>query len=310
MQEEELKENILREPGATYGSKAGLPKNYINPFEDWAFKKIFASETSKEVTKAFLNAVLAGKRKIVSIELGTNEYPGEIKSEGGVVFDFICTDVSGVKFLVEVQRQKQQFFKERSLFYASRLISDQSTKGDKEWKYNLKEVYSISLLEEFCLPDTDSDKYIHEVSLCNIETGAIFYDKLKFFYIEVMKFDKKENELETELENWLYYLKNISKMTEEPQFLKTSELKQFVYLANYANLTDEERARHRAIQKVKWDNKNVMDYAIESGIENGIENRIHKYSVGLAREFLAAGVSMAEVLKCTKLSEEEILADK
>ncbi len=315
--QEELKENILREPTATYENKVKLPKSYINPFEDWAFKKIFASEVSKEVTKAFLNAILAGKRKIVSLEFGKNEYPGEIKSERGVVLDFICTDITGTQFLVEVQRQKQLYFKERSLYYTSRLISDQALKGHKDWKYNLNEVYSISLLEDFCLPDTNSNKYIHEVSLCNIETGVVFYDKLKFIYIEVIKFDKKENELETELEKWLYYMKHISEMKEEPDFLKMPELKQFAYLAEYANLTDGERAIHRAIQKVQWDNNAIMDYAIETAVEKAVEEAVktaastaYEKSIGVARDLLADGISLVQVIKSTGLSEKEILTTK
>ena len=48
----ELLDNIVSEPGETYDSSAQF---YINPFDDWAFKRIFASEAHKEVIMAFLN---------------------------------------------------------------------------------------------------------------------------------------------------------------------------------------------------------------------------------------------------------------
>lgn len=66
--EEDLLDIVVKEPSGIYESNAiGLSETYINPFVDWAFKRIFASETSKEVVKAFLNEILAGRRKIETI---------------------------------------------------------------------------------------------------------------------------------------------------------------------------------------------------------------------------------------------------
>jgi len=160
---------------------------FINPFIDVMFKKIFASETSKEVLRAFLNEVLKGKRHIESIAYGKNEYPGDIKDEAKAVFDIVCTDPFGATFLVEVQSLEQNNFKERLLYYASRLISDQAPKGDKSWKYNIKEVYVIALMEDFCLPDSNPDLYLHDICLCNRYTGEVFYEKLDFICIEMLK---------------------------------------------------------------------------------------------------------------------------
>lgn len=319
---EELKENVVKESSIVYGKTPESPVIYINPFEDWVFKRIFASESSKEVAKAFLNVVLEGKRYIESITYGKNEYPGEIRDEGNSVFDFICKDKDGVTFLVEVQRQEQKNFKERSLFYTSRLISDQSPKGYKEWRYNLKEIYSISLLENFSLPETKPGKYLHNVSLCDTDTGSVFYNKLHFTYIEVAKFNKKEHELKTLLDEWLYALKHASTMEEVPHFLKAPQLDQFFHLARYANLTQDERNMFRTAQQVKWDEQNVRDFAIEKGIEKGIEKKIEKEiekasekvkyqnSIEIAKALLADGIPVSQIAKCTRLSEEEVAALK
>lgn len=304
---EELKENVVNESSIVYGRE--VPESlvtYINPFEDWVFKRIFASESSQDIAKAFLNVVLAGKRHIETISYGKNEYPREIRDEGNTVFDFICTDMDGATFLVEVQRQEQKYFKERSLFYTSRLISDQSPKGDKEWKYNLNEIYSVSLLEKFCLPETKADKYIHNVSLCDIDTGDIFYSKLHFIYIEIAKFNKKAQELKTVLDEWLYALKYASTMNEVPHFLKAPQLDQFFYLARYANLTPEERNMFRTAQQVKWDEQNVRDFAIEKATEKAEYRR----SIEIAKALLADGIPVGQIVKCTGLSDEEVLTLK
>lgn len=73
--EEGLLDTIVSEPSGVYESNSiGESEIYINPFEDWAFKKIFASETSKEVVKAFLNELLEGKRQIETIAYGIINY--------------------------------------------------------------------------------------------------------------------------------------------------------------------------------------------------------------------------------------------
>ena len=303
--EEDLLDIVIKEPSGLYESKTtSRSETYINPFEDWAFKRIFASETSKEMVRAFLNEVLKGIRQIETITYGKNEYPREIKDEGGAVFDFVCTDIDGTTFLVEVQRQEQRFFKERSLFYTSRLISDQAQKGNSGWKYDLKEIYSIALLEQFCLPDTAVDKYLHDVSLCYTNTGVPFYDKLHFIYIEVMKFAKKSTELVSALDEWIYALKHASKMNDEPHFLKAPGLVHFFHLAKYANLTQEERNMYRTAQQVKWDNQNVLDFQLEKAHERGIEEGV----LEIAREMKNDGVSIDRIAKYTKLSKDEIEA--
>ena len=299
MEEDQL-DIVVKEPFELYeNNRVGLSETYINPFEDWAFKRIFASEASKEVVKAFLNAVLEGTRHIETIAYYKNEYPGEIKDEAGAVFDFICTDVDGTTFLVEVQRQEQSFFKERSLFYTSRLISDQAPKGDKEWKYNLKEIYSIALLEQFCLPDTEVNMYLHNISLCNTNTGVPFYDKLHFIYIEVKKFAKERTELNSALDEWIYALKHASKMNDEPHFLKAPGLVHFFDLAKYANLTQEERNMYRTAQQVKWDNKNVMDFQLEKALE--------KQALEIANRLKEKGFSAEEIAEVTRLPVSKIM---
>ena len=174
-------DNIVKEPGVEYALKSNDNViTYVNPFRDKFFKKIFASEKNKEVLRSFLNGVLAGRRHIHTITYGKNEYPGEIDSERNAAFDVVCTDLDGTTFLIEVQRVEQEYFKDRSLFYASRLISDQAPKGKTEWEYNLQEIYVICLLADFVLPNSAVGAYEHNVTLNYKNTGVPFYDKLEF----------------------------------------------------------------------------------------------------------------------------------
>lgn len=168
--------------------KPPVTGKYIDPLVDFAFKKIFGSEPNKDLLIAFLNEVFRGRKHIVDLVYNKNEHPGELKDEGAAIFDLLCTGDKGERFLIEVQRARQGHFKERALFYTARLISDQAPKGKrKAWGYDIAEVYLIALLEDFTLEDSPANNYLHDICLCNRDTGEIFYDKLGYTYIELSK---------------------------------------------------------------------------------------------------------------------------
>jgi len=287
-----------------------MPKNkppvtgkYIDLLVDFAFKKIFGNEPNKDLLIAFLNEVFRGRKHIVDLVYNKNEHPGDIKDEGSAIFDLLCTGDNGERFLIEVQRAKQGYFKERVLFYTSRMISDQAPKGKRNaWGYNIAEVYLIALLEDFTLEDSPANTYLHDICLCNRDTGEIFYDKLGYTYIELSKFVKVDIELESDLDRWLYVLKNMSRMDKIPVYLRKPVFEKLFSIAEYTNLTKEEKTMYDSSLKYKWDNKNVLDYAVSTAEAKAR----HEEAVSIAREMKKDGLSAAQIAKFTKLSIEEI----
>src|SRR5690606_33362006 len=129
--EDELLENILREPAAVYVVETTKrATTFINPFTDFGFKRLFASEESKPLLMSMLNSLFIHEKCIVDIEYSKNEYPGEGIDEGSIVFDVHCTDINGSQYIIEIQNSYQRHFKERALFYTSRAISGQAPMGD------------------------------------------------------------------------------------------------------------------------------------------------------------------------------------
>jgi predicted transposase/invertase (TIGR01784 family) len=285
-------------------SKSLFTGKYIDPLVDFAFKKIFGSEPNKDLLIAFLNEVFRGRKVIVDLTYNKNEHHGDLKDEGGAIFDLLCTGNKGEQFLIEVQRGRQGNFKERALFYTSRLISDQAPKGRRsEWAYNLNEVYLVALLEDFTLKIGAAAEYLHEVCLCNRDTGEIFYEKLNYTYIELVNFVKKEIQLETELDKWLYVLKNMSTMDKIPVYLRKPIFEKLFNIAEYSNLTKEEKTMYDSSMKYKWDNKNVLDYALKEGMEQGG----YKKALEIARELKKEGLAVEFIAKTTELSIDEIV---
>ena len=280
---------------------------FIDPLVDFAFKKIFCSEPNKDLLIAFLNGVFRGRKHITDLKYSKNEYPGDTDAEGGAIFDLLCITDKGENFIIEVQRGKQEHFKQRTLFYTSRLISDQAPKGRRaDWGYNVTEVYLIAILEDFVLEDSPADSYIHDVSLCYNESGEIFNDQLGYTYIELRKFVKTAEELENDLDRWLYILKNMSSMDKIPVYLRKPIFEKLFNIAEYSNLTKEDRMLYDSSLKRKWDNKNVLDYAIKEGEIKGRAEGITEGKLEVAAEMRKEGMPIAQIAKITKLSIEEI----
>lgn len=312
MQTEDLTENTLSEPVVAYSRQEDKPY-FMDPLEDLGFKRLFAAEKSKELTITFLNHVLRGKREVVSLEFLKNEYPGETSEEGGAVIDMVCKDQNGARFIVEMQRNWQQNFKERSLFYASRLITEQALHGNrKQWAYALKDVYVIALLEQFTIKAGNKGKWMHDVALVNTDTGKVFSERLRFTYIELPNFNQAENQLQTDLEKWIYALKNIKHLKQIPAAFTEPQLLQFCQAARYINLTKEEQDMISAKTKARWDYYNVIDGAKiqgrEEGEARGEARGIHKKAVEAAQTLLARNIDLNIISEATGLSQEEIKA--
>lgn len=275
-----------------------MPK-YIDLLTDFAFKRTFGTDPNKDLLIAFLNEVFRGRKEIKDLVYNKNEHVGDTVYEGGVIFDLTCTGNDGERFIIEVQRGKQENFKQRALFYTSRLISEQAPKGKRsEWNYNVQEVYLVALLEDFVLEGSPETEYLHDICLCNRDTGKIFYEKLGYTYIELIKFVKTDPELETELDKWLFVLKNMSSMDKIPVYLRKPIFEKLFNIAEYGNLTKEEKMLYDTSLKQKWDNKNVLDYAVKEAK--------HQEAVAIAKEMKNDGISIAQIAKFTKLSIEEI----
>ena len=118
---------------------------YVNPFTDFGFKKIFGDEQNKEVLIAFLNSLLPEIHQIKTLEFQKNERLGLYDYERKAIYDLYCENEKGDKFIVELQKSRQTYFKDRALYYATFPIREQAEKGD--WNFKLTAVYCIAILD-------------------------------------------------------------------------------------------------------------------------------------------------------------------
>ena len=276
-----------------------IKDRYINPYTDFGFKKLFGTEMNKDLLISFINSLLHGREQISSLTYLNTEHLGTGESDRRAVFDVYCENENGEKFLVEMQRGEQQFFKDRSLYYATFPIREQALRGD--WDYELQRVYVIGILN-FSFDGTHPDKYSHEVQLREEETREVFYDKLTFIYLEMPKFNKPVEELDGMFEKWLFVLKNLSRLLERPAALQD---RVFTKLFDAAEIAKFDKAEYEAYEeslKALRDWKNILETAEKKAKEEGIQEG----RMDVARRMKTAGVPIDVIAQCSGLSEEEI----
>ena len=172
---------------------ATMTGKYINPYTDFGFKKLFGTEMNKDLLISFLNSLFSGSvKEITDVEYLNGENLGDSYGDRRSVFDVYCKTDDGGRFIVEMQKAEQSYFKDRSVYYATTPIRQQAPKG--KWDYHLEDVYTIGILNfEFPNNEYPSDSYRHEVKLKDVEDNHVFYDKLTFVYLEMPKFNKTED---------------------------------------------------------------------------------------------------------------------
>lgn len=276
-----------------------LKDKYINPLTDFGFKKLFGTEPNKILLIDFLNQILPERHRIKDLSYSRNEQLGLNELDRKAIFDLYCVGENGERFIVEMQKAKQNFFKDRSIYYASFPIQEQAGKG--EWDYRLEPVYSVGILD-FIFDDHKLDQELmHTVELKN-QRCEVFYDKLKFIYIELPKFKKQEDELETQFDKWLYVFRHLSNLQDRPQKLQDRIFQKLFEAAEIARFSPEERDAYEDSLKYYRDLKNVVDTSREEGILEGIEQR----NIEIAQKMKGKGMPNSEISEMTGLNEDEI----
>jgi predicted transposase/invertase (TIGR01784 family) len=277
-------------------------EKYINPFTDYGFKKIFGEEPNKDLLLDFLNELLKEEQgKITSLNYIKNEQLGTTALDCKAIFDLYCENERGEKFIVELQKSKQDFFKDRTVYYTSFPIQEQAKRG--EWDYQLQAVYAIALLDfVFEADQDDPDKYRYDVKLTDIETCKVFYDKLTFIYLEMPKFNKTVDELNSRFDKWLYVLRNLTRIDEIPTPLQESVFEKLFEVAEIAKFNPEQVRSYEDSLKYYRDLQNSIDTARREGREEGRTAT----QLEIAQALLANGMDENLILQTTGLTAAQL----
>ena len=309
--------------------KVGSEGKYIDLMVDWSFKKIFGTEVNKDILIEFLKVIFP-QYAISDITYVPTEQLGIMEDDRKAIFDVLCRTVDGKTFLVEMQRGYQKHFFERALFYTSFPIMKQGKKalaeearGNRPWDFSLDGVFFLGILN---FKYEDDEMTEHRYRLMEATSKKLMTDKLEFVFVEVEKFDKGEDELETDLDKWLYLLKNMSNLLERPERLRDRIFTKLFDVAELAQLDDKDRTNYIKSMNTERDTYNQIEYARESGREEGLEEGhkkghkegkeeglkegraegVKQNSFDIAQRMLEKGIDIETISELTGLTEKEI----
>ena len=282
-----------------------MTRRYVNPYTDFGVKLLFGTPVNKDLLIGFLNALFRGEQEITDVTYLNAEQLGRAEWDRKAVFDVYCENVKGERFIVEMQKARQKYFKDRSVFYSTFPIREQAKVGD--WDYELKSVYTVGVLNFVFDEDKDDEEYYHhEVKLMDVGRKEVFYEKLTFIYLEMPKFRKREEELETLFDKWMFVLKNLATLLDRPAALQERVFKRLFETAEIARFSESEMRDYEESLKNLRDLGNVLNTAKEEGRKEGREEGERKKSLEIARNLLQAGIAEDVIAATTGLSVEKI----
>ena len=282
---------------------------YINLMVDWSFKRVFGTEVNKDILIEFLKVIFP-QFAITDITYIPTEQLGIMEDDRKAIFDVLCKTEDGKTFLVEMQRGAQKHFFERALYYTSFPIMKQGKKaiakeeeGAEPWDFSLDGVFFLGILDFEYEQDEMTE---HRYQLLETKTLKRMTDKLEFVFVEVAKFNKGEDELETDLDKWLYLLKNMSTLLERPAALRDRIFGRLFDVAEYARLDDEERKNYVESMNTARDTYNQIDFALNKGIGIGLEMGCEKKACEIAQKMITKGLDVDTIADLTGLTKEAV----
>ena len=274
---------------------------FLNPTTDTAFKRLFGDKHRKNLTINFLNSLLERNSGNLITEItfrDTAHIPDTIDGKFSCV-DINCIDQSGNHFIIEMQVAKEAHFLQRAQFYAASALSRQLKKA--ETYKNLQPVIFIAIMRNQLFLD-NQDAITHHL-ICNTKTGKQSMRHLEFHYVELNNFHKQLDELVSNIDKWLYFLKHAEDLDVVPHvFEESKDFIEAFHVMEKSLWSPADLIKYRADLDRMYRDTRLQEGMVEAGIEIGAQ----KSREEIARNLLQEGLSINLVAKSTKLSVKRI----
>ncbi len=312
-----------------------LINKFLDPKNDFAFKRIFGVERNKDILIHFINDILgfSGEKAIQTVSFLKTSQDPEVAYKKQSILDVLCADELGRQYIIEMQVAKTPGFEKRAQYYAAKAYGNQLNQGEDY--HNLKEIIFIAITNFIMFPDKPDYKSDHVI----LDKKHLTHDlkDFSFTFIELPKFNKTIDELSTIVEKWTYFFKHaegthekeltriagadavIERAYEELNRFSWSRQELFTYEQETKHELDNRLARElertEAITAAR-DAGHAEGFAvgeakgIEQGIQKGIEKSIEKgiqlEKEAIARNLLREGLKPSIIATLTGLSAEAV----
>lgn len=282
---------------------------YMSPRSDVGFKKLFGSSDHDNLTINFLNAILERKigNLIETVKFGDTEQLPESEEGRKSFFDIYCTDQTGAKFIIEMQRKYQSHFMPRAQYYTALSFYRQMHTPFKYEK--LVPVIFIGVLDHILYPEIDD--VITRHALMDIKNHTISSSHQMYHIIELPKFTKTIKECTKDIDIWLFFMNEADEFEKVPKELEKYEKFQEAFAV---------------LERMRWTEKELDEYIAEAdaagyldrveqgalergeerGLKKGMEKGIQKEKEAIVMTGLKKGLDINLIQELTGLSLDQI----
>lgn len=253
---------------------------FINPKTDFAFKKIFGSKQSKDILISFLNAILYNEQDTIQDLVVLDPYQApRIQGMKDSYLDVKATLDDGKVVIIEMQVLNVLGFEKRVLYNAAKAFSIQLGVGEDYSLLNPVIALTITDFEMF----EDSPRIVSRYRLKEKDDLTDYSDDIELVFVELPKFKKSLDELESLVDKWLYFLKSASQLeTVPPSFKIVPALDHAFTVARQSKLSRKELEVLEKREMFLHDNRNAILKARQEGLQEGAQQE----KVAIARSLL------------------------
>ena len=247
--------------------------HFLDVKTDYAFKKVFGSENSKDILIDFLNAIIYFNsfKKIKDLTIVDPYNIPLLKGMKDTYVDVKAILNDNTKVIIEMQVLNVASFEKRILYNAAKNYSSQLKETQE---YNLLNPVIALTITDFIM-FKEFNKYESRFKLIEKEEFIEYSDDIELIFIELPKFNKELNNLQNIKEKWIYFIKNAESLEYIPKNM-TKEIQKAFDIANTACMSEEELEAQLKRKDFIYLQKSSLELAEEKGIQRGLEQGIQR----------------------------------
>jgi hypothetical protein len=275
---------------------------------DFIFQKIFGQNEHREILIGFLNAVLQleATERLTEIEIleNTKLRKDTIDDKLGIL-DIRAKTAAGEQINIEIQLVNQYNMDQRTLFYWSKLFTEQLKEGpSRRCRRRSPLIFWISTIPALTpiIPF-----FIYGKTLTRTIGSPMFW---RFTFWNSRKFRKAKPDLSKPLDRWLIFIEDSPEevremaMNVDPNIAKAAEI-----LERLGSLDEVRRyyeAREMAIHDEVTRITGAKAEGLAEGIATGRAEGLVEGKLETARNMLREGINVPLVVKVTGLPEADV----
>jgi predicted transposase/invertase (TIGR01784 family) len=247
----------------------------IDPKVDYAFKHLFGRDATRPLLLDLVNSILDPEpaHRIRDIELLNPFNAKEALDDKLSILDIKARDQTGRQFNIEMQMLAYPYYEKRILYYLCKLHQQQLHEG-RDY-VELKPTISISFLNHVLFREVASARLCFRL----LEESHHFplTEDMEVHVLELPKFTKAADELVSERDVWLYFLRHAEMMDLDtlPAALRQPVTVRALEELKMLTQTDLERERYEARRKAQLDENTLVRFARDEGEKAAIVPVIH-----------------------------------